>query len=140
MKKLANKLPRSDKVLFVFYDFETTQGKKLANPPRNIYQIWSACNSSVRNVRMNINVDCARCGKRRPSFFDDAVGDLLTYLFKPRAWCDKVVAVAHNDRAFDTQFILNRAIFLNWRPQVIMNGLKVVCLSVQHLTFLDSAS
>jgi hypothetical protein len=78
--------------------------------------------------------------QKRHSFFDVPVGDLLRYLCKPRAWCDNVVAVGHNARAFDNQFILNKAIFLNCWPQVIMNGLKVVCLRVQHLTFLDSAS
>jgi hypothetical protein len=29
MKQLVNKLPRSDKVLFVFCDFETTQEKNI---------------------------------------------------------------------------------------------------------------
>jgi hypothetical protein len=52
MKKLADKLPTSDNVLFVFYDFETMQDKKLANPLQSTSQIWFACNSSVRNVRM----------------------------------------------------------------------------------------
>jgi hypothetical protein len=51
MKKIVDKLHRSDNVLFVFYDFETTQEKKLANALQNICQIWSACSNSVRNAR-----------------------------------------------------------------------------------------
>ena len=31
MKTLANEMPRSDNVLFVFYDFETTQDTRFAN-------------------------------------------------------------------------------------------------------------
>jgi hypothetical protein len=52
MKQLVNNLPRSDNVLFVFYDFETTQEKKSMNSLQNISQIWFACNNSVRNERM----------------------------------------------------------------------------------------
>jgi hypothetical protein len=100
-----------------------------------LQQFCSQCENET-----DIIVDCVRCGKRRHSFFYDPVGDLLTYLCKIRAWCDKLIAVEHNAGAFYTQFIINRAIFLNWRQQVIMNGLKVVCLRVKHLTFLDSAS
>jgi hypothetical protein len=41
---------------------------------------------------------------------EDPVGDLLTYLCKPRPWANKVVAIAHNDKAYDHHFIINRAI------------------------------
>jgi hypothetical protein len=52
MNKLADRLPKIDKVLFVFMISKQPKKRKLANPPRNIYQIWSACNCSVRNARM----------------------------------------------------------------------------------------
>jgi len=43
-------------------------------------------------------------------FCDDPLGDMLTYLCEPRPWANKIVAIAHNAKAFDPHFILNRAI------------------------------
>jgi len=63
-------------------------------------------------MQPEISVECERCGKRRHSFLDDPVGDLLSYLCAPRLWYKKVVAIAHNAKGFDAQFILNRATFL----------------------------
>jgi len=50
----------------------------------------SVTNSSVRGVRRWMMTDCERCGKRRHSFCDDPVGDLLTYLCEPRPWAKKL--------------------------------------------------
>jgi hypothetical protein len=85
-------------------------------------------------------MDFTRCGKRKRSFFEDPVGDLLSYLCEPRPWCNKVVAIAHNAKAFNAQFILNRAILLRWKPELIMNGFKIVSMKMEHMHFLDSAS
>jgi hypothetical protein len=122
----------------VFYDFKTTQYTKFSEIATQhvpnfvcLEQFCSQCENES-----DTNVDCRRCGKRMHSFFDDPVRDLLTYFCRPRAWCEKVVAVAHNAKAFDTQFILDRAIFLNSVTQVIINDLKVVFLRVKHLTFM----
>jgi hypothetical protein len=48
------------------------------------------------------------------------------------------MAIAHNAKAFDKQFILSRAIYLKWKPELIMNGLKIICMKAEHITFLDS--
>jgi hypothetical protein len=50
-----------------------------------------------------------------------------------------VVAIAHNAKAYDLHFILNRAILLKWQPELIMNG-KIMSMKVEHLHFLDSVS
>ena len=81
-----------------------------------------------------------RCGKRTHTFWEDPVGALLSYLTEPRPWANKIVAIAHNAKAFDLQFILNRAILLKWKPDLIMNGLKIMCMKMEHLFFLDSVS
>jgi hypothetical protein len=77
--------------------------------------------------------------KRRHSYFYDPVGDLLSYLCEHRPWCNKVVAIAHNAKAFDSQFILKRAI-LKWTPELILTGLKIISTKMQHVHFLDSVS
>jgi len=52
----------------------------------------------------------------------------------------KVIAIAHNAKGFDAHFILDRAILLKWTPKLILNGQKIACMTIQHLTFLDSIS
>ena len=70
-------------------------------------------------------VDCVRFGRRSHAFWDDPVGDLLTYLCKERSCCEKVIAVAHNAKDFGAHFILGRAILLKWTPKLILNGQKL---------------
>jgi len=61
-----------------------------------------------------------RWGKRKHSFWDDPVWDMLSYLCEPRPWANKIVAIAYNAKAFDLHFILNRAIVLKWNSKLIM--------------------
>jgi hypothetical protein len=68
------------------------------------------------------------------------VGDLLTYLYEPREWVDKFVAIAYNAKAFVFHFILNGAILFKWQPVLIMNGKKIMCTRMEHLVFPDSVS
>ena len=65
---------------------------------------------------------------------------ICSYLSEPRTWCNKVVAIAHNAKAFDSQFILKRAILLKWNSQIILSGLIIISMKMQHLHFLDSIS
>jgi hypothetical protein len=65
---------------------------------------------------------------------------MLSYLCEPRPWVKKIIAIAHNAKAFDLHFILSRAILLKWEPELIMNGLKIMCMKMEHLVFLDSIS
>jgi hypothetical protein len=51
-----------------------------------------------------------------------------------------VIAIAHNAKAFDSQFILKRAIILKWTPELILTGLKIISMKMQHIHFLDSVS
>jgi hypothetical protein len=88
----------------------------------------------------DIETGCVRCGRRRHSFFDDPVKDLLSYLCEPRPWCNKVEAIAHNAKAFDSQFILKRAILLKWKPELILSGLKIIGMNMQRIHFIDSFS
>jgi len=100
-----------DRVL-VLYDFETTQKKYSDNATIHVpnlvcvQQLCSQC-EGVKDCS-----DCVRCGQRMYSFWNDPIGDLLNYLCKLHPWANKIVAIAHNAKAFDLQFILNRAIML----------------------------
>jgi len=84
--------------------------------------------------------DCVQCGTRRLSFWQDAVGQLLSYLTEPRPWANKIIDSAYNAKAFDLHFILIRAILLKWKPDRNMKGLKIMCMKMEYLEFSDSMS
>jgi len=108
MRPLKDELPSdSSKVLYVFYDFETTQITKYSEKATlhvpdlvGVQQFCSQCEDAEDYG------ECVRCRQKKHSFWTDPVGDLLTYLCKPRPWAKKVVAIAHNAKAFDLHFIL----------------------------------
>jgi len=79
MRPLMNELPRSENVLFAFYDFETTQDTRLTESTTvhipNLVCLQHLC--SLCEKEPDIDVDCVRCGRRPHAFFDDPVGDLL---------------------------------------------------------------
>jgi len=125
MRPLKSALPSAgDNVVYVFYDFETTQNT------RHTDKAWLHVPNFV----------CVRCGRRKHSFWEDPVGDLLSYLTEPRPWANKIVAITHNAKAFDVHFILNRAFLLKWKTEMIMNGLNLMCMKMEHLALLDSVS
>ena len=141
MKPVEDVVTASDKVLFVFYDFETTQDTRISDTATqhvpNLVCIQQFC-SECENVE-DIEQDCPRCGTRKHTFWEaDPVGDLLSYLCERRPWVNKVIAIAHNAKAYDLHFILNRAILLKWTPDLIMNGLKIMSMRFEHMIFLDS--
>ena len=51
MAPLANKLPKSDNVLFVFYDFETTQDTRISDSASLHVPNLDASSSSAHNAR-----------------------------------------------------------------------------------------
>jgi hypothetical protein len=137
MQPLKNESPGSVNVLFVFYDFETTQDAKFSENATehipNLVCVQQFC--SVCEMQDDTERDCERCGKRRHSFFDDPVGVLLSYLCEPRPWCNKVIAIAHNAKAFNSQFILKTAILLKWTPQLILTRLKIISMKMHSYSF-----
>jgi len=46
--------------------------------------------------------------------------------------------IAHNANAFDLHLTQNRSILLKWKQYLIMNGLKIMCMGMENLVFLDS--
>ena len=83
---------------------------------------------------------CVQYGERKHFIWDDPVGSMLSYLCEPRPWVKKIVAIALNAKSFDLHFILNRAVLLKWKPELIMNGMKIMCMKMEYLVSLDSVS
>ena len=63
------------------------------------------------------------------------MGDVLSYLCESRPWVEKIIVIAHNAKAFALHFIL-----LKWQVELIMNGMKIMCMQADHLVLLDSVS
>jgi len=111
MPPLKDVLPSAgDKVLYVFYDFETIQTTRYSDKAALhipalvcLQQFCSQCEYAE---------NCVRCGKRKHLFWTDPEGDMLSYLCEPHPWANKIVAIAHNAKAFDLHFIPNTAILL----------------------------
>jgi len=84
-----------DKVLYVFYDFGSTQNTEYTDDAKLhvpnlvcLQQFCSRCEGDEDGV------DCVRCDRREHSLWEDPVGDLLSYLTEPRPWANKIVAIA----------------------------------------------
>jgi hypothetical protein len=82
MKLLQNELPCSADVLFVFYDFQTTQDTKASDLATvhipNLVCLQQFC--SLCEMQADINIDAVRGSI--PSL--KTVGDLLVYLCESR--------------------------------------------------------
>jgi hypothetical protein len=124
MEPLKNELPHSDDNFFVLYDIETTQDTKFSGKS-NVHILILVCLQqfcTTCEMQDDIDVDCERCGMRRHSFFEDPVGDLLSYLCEPRSWCKKVMAIAHNARLLIRSLFCIEPSFLNRIPKLFYMG------------------
>jgi len=122
--------------------FETTQDTRL-NDRTSVHVPNLVCLQqfpSKCETIPDIDQDCIHCGKRKHTFWDDTVGDILSYLCEFRTSVERIIVIAHNAKAVDLRFILHRAIFVKWNVEMIMNGLKIMCMRMEQLLFLDSIS
>jgi hypothetical protein len=85
-----------------------------------------------------MDVDCGKCGKRKHSMWTDPVGSLISHTFKFGSWAERVVCLAHNGKAYDLHFVLNRLVQMKMSELLRMNGQKIMCLKVKNVTRLDS--
>jgi ribosomal protein S27AE len=108
MRPLKNEPAFCERVLYVFYDLETTQDTRLhdktsVHVPNLVclQQLCSKCDSIPDNDQ-----DCIQCGKCKHTFWDDPVGDMLSYLCESRPWVERIIVIAHNAKAFDLHFVM----------------------------------
>jgi hypothetical protein len=76
MRPLKNELPASDRVMYVFYDFERTENSRYSDKAilhvSNLLCVEQFC-LRCEGVK-DIEIDCEQCGKRKHLFWDDPVG------------------------------------------------------------------
>jgi len=77
-------VPAGDKVLYVFYDFESTHNTRYNDKAKihvpDLVCVQQFC-SRCEDVE---DGECVRCGRRNHLFLEDPVGDLVTYLTEQR--------------------------------------------------------
>jgi hypothetical protein len=93
---------------------------------------------SRRESSEDAQQDCVRCGKSKHSFWADPVDNMLAYLCERRSWVKQKIVIAHNTKALDLLFILNTAILLKWRLQLIMKGEMIMCMTVEYMKIIDN--
>jgi len=120
MIPLKKVLPACDKLLYIFYDFKTTQNTRFSDRDTlhvpNLFCVQQFCSmcEDVEAARRK----CVQCGERKQSIYVN------------RALMLKIVAIAHNAKSFDIHFVLNRAVLLKWQPVLIMNGMKIMFMKM----------
>jgi len=85
MSQLKNVLPVGDRVLYVFYDFETTHNTRYLETATvkipNIVCLQQIC-SRCEDVEDDEH-DCVQCGVRKHLYWDDPEASMLSYLCEP---------------------------------------------------------
>ena len=131
---------------FVFFDLETRQDTPLGElintflHTPNLCVIQVCCNECKFINDMSVN--CKYCGKREYVWRGEKCLDkLFKYLFdKQNTKFSSYVAIAHNSKAFDSQFILKKLVDSDKykTPELVVNGRNIFKIKVGNVRFIDS--
>ncbi|XP_063965780.1 uncharacterized protein LOC129254369 [Lytechinus pictus] len=129
---------------FIFYDFECRQDDKVdENDHGSVFK-------HVPNLCVAIRV-CGQCFDKQDACPDCGVRE---HVFRGKDTLDKfgewlfgieedhrgVIAIAHNARSYDSQFIQEYCLKSGVVPQVIMSGAKILSLTLNDVKCIDSLS
>ena len=147
MQKWAEKDKKEKlKYITIHYDIETTQCDPIEGkldifehrPNLLVTQaVCDECSDVVQNYYF-----CNVCKTRQQIFhnLDDpnmnVMGQFINYLqsFKK---CE-ILLVAHNAKSFDAVFVLQEIIARRLKPELILQGAKIICMTVGSWKFIDS--
>lgn len=142
------KSKRKNGDLYIFYDFESTQTKKIDNDNTKFEHevvlcvAHQACDK-CRNVP-DVNLNCENCGKREQIFFrDDVVHNFMVYLGDINGKFTRLIILAHNSQKYDGHFLLKYMYIHSdtWKlneESLIIAGSKIMCINVGRYKFIDS--
>jgi hypothetical protein len=135
------------KYLTVYYDIETDQSSPVPGLQNtfehkpNLLVSHTVCDQ-CRNVTHN-DYFCTVCRNRQNIFhnLDDpslnVMSQFFDYLqsFKGKY---EILLVAHNAKSFDGIFALQEVIARKMKPELILQGAKIICMKVGSWKFIDS--
>lgn len=143
--------PSKCRPLFVFCDLETTQNfcldghnDRFEHRP-NVCVTNNLCKWCIEEdeASQNVNEPCEKCGNRLHVFEGPVcIENLMQYIFRNEEFdrFSTIVVMAHNLGMFDGHFILQH-IYKHGgygNPSVIMNGTKIISLSLGKVRLIDS--
>ena len=100
-----------------------------------VQQVCNFCLDQDENTNW-----CEKCGLREHVFDVDPVSEFVKLALLPKKKIVQTVCIAHNRfEGFDSQFVLKHLVEkLRLRPKLILNGTKIVLMSVKKVRFVDS--
>lgn len=143
------KLEKKTRYMRVYFDIETTQSDPykdknnwLEHKPNLLisHQVCQHCEGVTSSEH-----HCSHCGDRENIFSaldgDDnlVVHEFLDHLQQLCSEKKTVIHVyAHNAKSFDSYFILNEALKRKMKPQVVLQGAKIISIQMGNIHFKDS--
>ncbi|MGB5440078.1 MAG: DNA polymerase, partial [Gammaproteobacteria bacterium] len=135
---------------FIVFDLETQQEKEfkqtelgpmyLHEPNLCIaYKFCDGCQDAVLNQK-NFS-SCTRCGPNRWTFEGSStISDFGEWLYSDNMGTKKnpVIAIAHNARGFDAQFLINYLAEKGYRPEIVTKGQGIMQMKAASVTIKDS--
>lgn len=143
VQRQPGKLERSA-VVYLFYDFETRceeplnrgDDNTLVHEP-NLCVAHQICTHCLEDE--NMSNWCQGCGVREYVFTENPVSQFVDLCMLPRKNFSKTICIAHNAKSFDGQFILRHLVEkVRIKPEVILNGTKIILMTVENVKFIDS--
>ncbi|KAG8227519.1 hypothetical protein J437_LFUL002408 [Ladona fulva] len=135
--KCAQKWPHA----YVFYDIECRQDDEFisTSSPTMLVHMPNLLVSNTCCISKNIDT-CDFCGIRGHIFSsDDPVRDFILHIEFLGENNRQVTCIAHTSKGYDGNFII-KSISENtlWKPDIIMNGSKILSITYMGLPFIDS--
>lgn len=150
IKIVKVKKPKRNKkknTVFIFYDFETTQNTKVAKNTYKHYVNYCVA-QKVCEKCMYEKFDekiCFDCEGGVSKVFEgvNTLDNFLNFVLETETLkgVTKVIAISHNSKSFNCQFVLNRMIEIKnilQEPKLILSGSKIMLLSLGSINFIDS--
>ena len=118
---------------FIIFDFEAMMTENGQHVP-NLCVAHIICHNCFT---LPMNQVCDICDREQKIFRGvDVVNQLCEWLFDGTH--SKTICLSHNGGSYDLYHIMPYIHKQGIKPEVIQNGLKVLCMKAQDLTFIDS--
>lgn len=132
--------------LYIFYDFESTQTKKIGDTKFEHEAVLCVAHQACDKCRneADVNLECVNCNKREHIFFkDNVVHNFMLYLGNINEKFTRIIILAHNSQKYDGHFLLKYMYSHSdvWKfseDSLIMAGSKIMCINVGRYKFIDS--
>jgi len=131
----------------IFYDIETTQCDEIEGKPGvfehkpNLLVSQTICDKCC-DIPDN-NYFCTVCKNRQHVFHNldnpnlNVMSQFLDYLQSFPAKTELLI-VAHNAKSFDAIFVLQEMIKRKLKPELTLQGAKILCMQIKTWKFIDS--